>query len=78
MEKADERIMETVDGAKWTMKGKDIPYALSDILSLTFDDVFDLFFAKEGETLHEYIKENGKSFELSEEQKELCKMLSNY
>lgn len=34
--------------------------------------------AKEVETLHEYIKENGKSFELSEEQKELCKMLSNY
>ena len=41
----------TADGAKWTMKGKDIPYALSDILSLTFDDVFDLFFAREGETL---------------------------
>ena len=39
------------DGAKWTMKGKDIPYALSDILSLTFDDVLDLFFAREGETL---------------------------
>ena len=41
----------TADGAKWTMKGKDIPYALSDVMSLTFDDVLDLFFAEEGKTL---------------------------
>ena len=41
----------TADGAKWTMKGKGIPYALSDVMSLTFDDVLDLFFAEEGKTL---------------------------
>ncbi len=41
----------TADGAKWTMKGKNIPYALSDVMSLTFDDVLDLFFAEEGKTL---------------------------
>ena len=39
-------------GDKWTTSDKkEITYALSDLLDLTFDDVIDMFFARKGKTL---------------------------